>query len=394
MVTESSSNSAPDISGNYIDRVDIGIYCESAATPLIRNNSLACADEYGVFNADSTVTVDARDNWWGDDSGPAGSGPGTGSRVGNHILFDPWLNDYPNRAPLAFSLLSPENGSVLDTIPTLDWETSVDPDCHDVITYSAYIDEDPGYGAPVVLAGLTGSECVFPESLFVGGRHYFWKVEATDGDSLRWSTQLDWGFAVDPTPPGVPQGVGGEGLGTSTQVYWDPNSEHDLVSYNVYRGLDSIFTAGEAETVYVTSDTTLTVGNIDPYTVFYYFVTAVDIASNESDPSPGVGVCAAGAAVAGTSDLRFYVSEATPSPASDVLQILLELPSREHVQAVIFDVAGRHVVTLLDERLAPGRHPIIWRVNETRHHTAASGVYFCRIQAGSRVVTRKVVLAR
>jgi hypothetical protein len=44
----------------------------------------------GVNNVGSTV-VDARQNWWGDASGPGGIGPGSGDAVWGNVLYDPWL---------------------------------------------------------------------------------------------------------------------------------------------------------------------------------------------------------------------------------------------------------------------------------------------------------------
>jgi len=35
-------------------------------------------------------TVNAEDNWWGDDSGPSGAGPGSGDPVNTNVDFDPW----------------------------------------------------------------------------------------------------------------------------------------------------------------------------------------------------------------------------------------------------------------------------------------------------------------
>lgn len=44
----------------------------------------------GVNNVGSTA-VDARQNWWGDASGPGGIGPGSGDAVWGNVLYDPWL---------------------------------------------------------------------------------------------------------------------------------------------------------------------------------------------------------------------------------------------------------------------------------------------------------------
>ncbi len=70
-----------------------GIYCYSNADPEIHYCNITGNDVYGVRNTTPTITVDAEDNWWGDPSGPAGFGPGTGDSVSDYVDFDPWLQD-------------------------------------------------------------------------------------------------------------------------------------------------------------------------------------------------------------------------------------------------------------------------------------------------------------
>jgi len=57
---------------------------------LIKNNIID-NNNFGVYN-DSTVIVDATKNWWGDVSGPSGSGKGIGDAVSNSVNYDPWLD--------------------------------------------------------------------------------------------------------------------------------------------------------------------------------------------------------------------------------------------------------------------------------------------------------------
>lgn len=49
-------------------------------------------DGLGLNNRISTYEVDARYNWWGDASGPGGSGTGTGDEVNDNVLYNPWLD--------------------------------------------------------------------------------------------------------------------------------------------------------------------------------------------------------------------------------------------------------------------------------------------------------------
>ncbi|NWF77049.1 MAG: right-handed parallel beta-helix repeat-containing protein, partial [Chloroflexi bacterium] len=99
-------NSTLSIEDNRISRNDYGIYLEYIAggsTVLIKFNSLAGNDEYGLYVQASAVPVDATSNWWGHASGPSGgvadpvtgrTADGSGSAVSENVRFDPWLTAY------------------------------------------------------------------------------------------------------------------------------------------------------------------------------------------------------------------------------------------------------------------------------------------------------------
>ncbi len=72
-------------SGNGVFVLDSGNPdVEISSSALVGNGSA------GLTNQNASV-VDARQNWWGDPSGPAGIGPGNGDAVLGNVLFDPWL---------------------------------------------------------------------------------------------------------------------------------------------------------------------------------------------------------------------------------------------------------------------------------------------------------------
>jgi hypothetical protein len=60
---------------------------------VINYNNIVNNQGYGVVNEDSSVTVDARYNWWGDSTGPyhPDSNPtGLGDTVSSYVDFTPW----------------------------------------------------------------------------------------------------------------------------------------------------------------------------------------------------------------------------------------------------------------------------------------------------------------
>jgi serine protease len=55
----------------------------------------------------------------------------------------------------------------------------------------------------------------------------------------------------------------------------------------------------------------------------------------------------------------------------------------------VFDLLGREVATLVDEQKSPGTYTVKWDASGM-----SSGVYLYRLQAGSFVETRKLVVLR
>lgn len=63
-----------------------------------------------------------------------------------------------------------------------------------------------------------------------------------------------------------------------------------------------------------------------------------------------------------------------------------------HVELQVFDVAGRHLGTLVDGFRAAGEHEVAWD-GSSSHGRAASGVYFARVSTPEGKATATVILA-
>ena len=83
-----------------------------------------------------------------------------------------------------------------------------------------------------------------------------------------------------------------------------------------------------------------------------------------------------------------------PNPFNPVTTIRFDLPWREQVRLVVFDVSGRLVRVLTDGAMEPGRKSVTWNGRDSQRNLVASGVYFYRLVAGDFVQTKKMVLLR
>ena len=93
-------------------------------------------------------------------------------------------------------------------------------------------------------------------------------------------------------------------------------------------------------------------------------------------------------------DLTLTLFQNVPNPFNPSTSIAFLLPGRSHVRIDVYDVAGRLVTTLLDEKRPAGRHTLEWDGREDSGGIAASGVYFYRLRAGKFEQTRKMILLR
>lgn len=139
-------------------------------------------------------------------------------------------------------------------------------------------------------------------------------------------------------------------------------------------------------------DLTLTVDATDVAPGTYVF--KVLIATND----PATPILAVDLAVAvnpiissedGTIPTAFSIAQNYPNPFASRTVIEYGLPEASHVTVAVYDVVGRLVATLVDGKQAAGYHEAAWNAAGM-----ASGVYLCRIQAGERVRTLKMVLAQ
>jgi hypothetical protein len=88
-------------------------------------------------------------------------------------------------------------------------------------------------------------------------------------------------------------------------------------------------------------------------------------------------------------DLDIY-----PNPFNPQTSIQFSVAGQDRVVLNVYDVLGRRIRTLLDAVRNPGSYTIQWDGKDSSGVVVPSGTYFLRMEAGSNVQVRKIVLQK
>ena len=92
--------------------------------------------------------------------------------------------------------------------------------------------------------------------------------------------------------------------------------------------------------------------------------------------------------------VAFGLSQNYPNPFNSATVIEYQIPAAERVRLRIYNLSGQVVTDLVDEALTAGTYQTQWDARDDAGYPVASGVYLYRLQAGDRVLSRKLVLVR
>ncbi len=86
---------------------------------------------------------------------------------------------------------------------------------------------------------------------------------------------------------------------------------------------------------------------------------------------------------------QFSLSQNYPNPFNPSTRIQFSIAQAGFVTLKVYDLLGREVATLVHQNLTPSSYSVTWNASNV-----ASGAYFYRLQSGSYVETRKLMLMK
>ena len=91
---------------------------------------------------------------------------------------------------------------------------------------------------------------------------------------------------------------------------------------------------------------------------------------------------------------KFFLGQNYPNPFNPTMRFEFVLEREGLVVLSIHDISGRLVRTLVSRAMSSGTYLEEWDGRDASGNAVASGVYFYRLTAGNRVLTRKAVLLK
>jgi hypothetical protein len=221
------------------------------------------------------------------------------------------------------------------------------------------------------------------DSTISGGMQWsVFLVRAATADPYTfWDSPPDSGYSVDNLAPSVPASL----QLAYTSLSWDECPDADFDYFTVY-GSDT-GDIGEAVLIGYTVEPSMDV-QASPFA--WYHVTATDFAGNQGQDAAVQNAALAVGAVRAV-PTQYDLHAASPSPFVEWTAIAFDVPGAGRATLRIYDVAGRHVRTLVDRFVEPGRHLLTWNGRDSSGRAVSAGVYLARFDAGNFSATQKLV---
>ena len=89
-----------------------------------------------------------------------------------------------------------------------------------------------------------------------------------------------------------------------------------------------------------------------------------------------------------------YLFPAYPNPFKSCTSLQLTVPNPVMVLAVVYDITGRQVASLVKEVFPAGEHLLSWNGRNNHGELLGHGIYFVAVTIGGHQVVQRIVRLR
>ncbi|MDP8239688.1 MAG: NosD domain-containing protein [Candidatus Hatepunaea meridiana] len=91
---------------------------------------------------------------------------------------------------------------------------------------------------------------------------------------------------------------------------------------------------------------------------------------------------------------QYFHRQNYPNPFNSYTNIDYGLPENSNVEIIIYDVIGREVKTVVNEKQKAGYYSAVWKGDNSNGITMSSGIYFCKITASNFENVQKITMIK
>ena len=380
----------PDLSGKHTIFILTFLFFTFLSTNLFAQVTQEWVARYnGPVNGDDRPTLLAVDG--------IGDVYVTGSNVGSGTSWDYCTIKYPQttiQIPPAPVLVSPPNGATsVVTNPLLDWDSAATAE-----SYRVQVSMDIGFFSTVYdSSNITITQFQIPVNGLLIDTIYFWRVNASNSSGTSaWSST--WCLATIVTPPITPVLLSPpNGSIVSTTPLLDWNDVNSATSYRLQVSEVSNFMTTVIDKISLTeSSYQVPCGILSDYVKYYWRARARNVggwspwvsAWNFTTQPIGINH------IAGEIPIDYYLYSNYPNPFNPTTKIKIDIPKSSFVKLIVYDILGREIKTLVNEKLDAGRYEVEWPSLTGDASDYPSGIYYYKLIADEYVNVKKMILLK
>ncbi|MCB9474739.1 MAG: right-handed parallel beta-helix repeat-containing protein [Candidatus Delongbacteria bacterium] len=390
-----ANSASPSITNCSFTDGNIGVSCRGASNPVISGCDFINNLYYGVKNTNTSITVVAENNWWGDSSGPLDASDDTG----NGGFYNPGglgdvVSDYVDYEPWTTVLQLPRLGDV-----------SLNGEIH-------------AYDASLVLSHLVGGIVLTPLQLAVADVTGDGVVDAVDPAYI-----LQYVVGSLTTFPGELSATPEEPFDPDTELDAQARPEGDgwvlelqLTGENTLKGFEAHWSIDDTalEIVDVScsqpgvtlrwhseaGELRVALATLSPLEealqLQVHVLGAQPVESLLELEGAWVNGHTLGASTEVASELpaSFKLYPNWPNPFNPATHIAFDLPQAQNLSLTVYNIAGQRVRSLHQGPLPAGHHELRWDGTNQAGLGVASGVYILSLESATVHGTLRMTLLK
>lgn len=226
------------------------------------------------------------------------------------------------------------------------------------------------------------------------GNH--WSVFYVSGlaRGANYESEPDSGYSVDNLAPFAPGNVSANVVSRTVNLKWDEAIDADFQYYAIYRGTTSGFTPNETNRIAQLTATEYADGGLDVGTTYYYRLSTFDFAGNQSSFTAELPVAVTSVNQSVAVPTVYALEQNYPNPFNPETSIKYQLAKSGHVRLSVYTSLGQEVRRLLDRNQSAAYYVQSWDGRDDAGNILPSGVYFYRLESGSFVAIKKMIMMK